>query len=682
MPQSLLPNADGTIGSWTDQGGGTSNLYQRVDESPDAANDTDYVRNVTDSSALRLEIPTPDTPGPDTQHVMRVRARGTTGTDTLATRVFQDGTLVASAGHTLTTSWALYEMTLSEAQAAAITDYSLVNLRLVVLAGGAEVSAVELRLPPAAIEPSSASAESSKNWEDPEVVHVVDLGADPVEAFAFVDVDAQVAHVVDLDADPVESSASPSTDAVVEVVETIAAAPVLASASFGSHLVLGAESADGDLDVDDIRLHRWQVTSPDTTWDRTLDPDEVEAPTTVDVLPTTEGTGALVFGLRGKVTGALSSGCSWVGSLEGGEALAGRVRRKVFGVRRRLEGALVDPQNLVWEVTAGEAERILPVIGGITAEPFGSGLVYDGDMDDVYGWTPVADHYVTDRRRGLVRMYSVPDKALAFDVWGAGVQRPREGDLLSTVDHVVRELCAEAGVVASGSIDDLARVAPYSLGVVTSADGETLLEDLLHEVAASLFGWWGLDPDGRVVLGLVDIVDGLTTVTGGGGSPIVLTSDDVASVRRVAETTAPPGVEVSWRPYEVVVPVGEGYSSLSPTEAQDVARQARIVYRRVAPIGRGTGSALELPTALDAKADAVAVANRAGAVLRLEGDAWDVDLGVGSLHSRRWSTGDRILLRIEEEPDVNGRTFTVCGTSWSGETDSVILHARGSSRGD
>lgn len=44
MPSvTVYPNGDGTITNWADQSGGTTNIYQSIDEGVDSFNDADYV---------------------------------------------------------------------------------------------------------------------------------------------------------------------------------------------------------------------------------------------------------------------------------------------------------------------------------------------------------------------------------------------------------------------------------------------------------------------------------------------------------------------------------------------------------------------------------------------------------------------------------------------------------------
>lgn len=121
------PISDIAAGGWTDQIGGTTNLYSVVDEA--TADDTDYVKSpyAAGPSTLELELgdfgTVPSTQG----HVLRYRyAKDPPGERlSLTVRLVQGATTIASWVHTdIEHSFLLVEQTITAAQAAAITDYN------------------------------------------------------------------------------------------------------------------------------------------------------------------------------------------------------------------------------------------------------------------------------------------------------------------------------------------------------------------------------------------------------------------------------------------------------------------------------------------------------------------------------------------------------------------------------
>ena len=135
------PDSDTLVGSWTNEVGATSNLYQSVDERI-TANDSDYIQSdVSPSSspvvvALPASISDPLTSG---DHVLAYRyALDGSGTINLVVELRQgyvnegsQGTLIAQWTHNSIGSIATAEQTLSGAQADAITNYSSLFVRMV-----------------------------------------------------------------------------------------------------------------------------------------------------------------------------------------------------------------------------------------------------------------------------------------------------------------------------------------------------------------------------------------------------------------------------------------------------------------------------------------------------------------------------------------------------------------------
>jgi hypothetical protein len=136
MTQFARPDADQLIGNFSDEGGGTTDIFQSIDElSP---NDTDYIRSpaspVNEVYVCRLSDVTD--PVSSSSHVMRMR----TATDLDAQEVLDftqqlrqgytnegsQGTLIVTQtrASVSSTSFTTSEYTLSAGEADAITDYT------------------------------------------------------------------------------------------------------------------------------------------------------------------------------------------------------------------------------------------------------------------------------------------------------------------------------------------------------------------------------------------------------------------------------------------------------------------------------------------------------------------------------------------------------------------------------
>lgn len=139
MAQFARPSADTVRTGWTDQSGGTTNIYTNIDEA--SASDADYIKTATPPGSNEFEtLLTPVTdPLASTGHIMRWRRRKqpATGSDdvNLTVRLVENTTQITSqADNTIPGSFTDTSYTLSAGEADSITDYS--NLRLEFVASG------------------------------------------------------------------------------------------------------------------------------------------------------------------------------------------------------------------------------------------------------------------------------------------------------------------------------------------------------------------------------------------------------------------------------------------------------------------------------------------------------------------------------------------------------------------
>lgn len=122
------PASDVNVNSWTTESGGTSNLYQSIDEVN--ANDSDYVRSPVSpsASAYRVRLAAMTDPGVYTNVPIRYRL-GVDGAGSInwTVRVFNASTEVASWTHSGVSTLTTFEQTLTEVQASAL-DYSAIDI--------------------------------------------------------------------------------------------------------------------------------------------------------------------------------------------------------------------------------------------------------------------------------------------------------------------------------------------------------------------------------------------------------------------------------------------------------------------------------------------------------------------------------------------------------------------------
>lgn len=142
MAQFARPSTDTTRDNWEEDDGGTTSIFDQIDEA--VADDADYIRTgLTPTSDVYVtKLSTLEDPLSSTGHVVRYRyGKDAAGGDQIDITVElrqgyvnegTPGTLIASATHTnVSEGWTAGTITLSGAEADAITDYTDLYLRFV-----------------------------------------------------------------------------------------------------------------------------------------------------------------------------------------------------------------------------------------------------------------------------------------------------------------------------------------------------------------------------------------------------------------------------------------------------------------------------------------------------------------------------------------------------------------------
>ncbi len=136
MAQFSRPDNDDSIGSWTDEALGTTNIYTGIDEvTPE---DTELVRSEDNpsSSVYIAGLSTVTDPVSSINHIVRYRyaknesGGGQPSTINLTVELRQSTTVIASQTHNdVTTTFTDGSFTLTGGEADNITDYSDLNVR-------------------------------------------------------------------------------------------------------------------------------------------------------------------------------------------------------------------------------------------------------------------------------------------------------------------------------------------------------------------------------------------------------------------------------------------------------------------------------------------------------------------------------------------------------------------------
>lgn len=144
MAQFARPDADTTVGTWTEDDGTGTPIFDQIDES--AADDGDYIRTVVSPASEVYVCRLSDVIDPvsSSNHIMRMRTScDQDAQETLDftqqlrqgyTNEGAQGTLIASQSRNgvSSTTWTTSSYTLSGAEADAITDYTALFFRFVI----------------------------------------------------------------------------------------------------------------------------------------------------------------------------------------------------------------------------------------------------------------------------------------------------------------------------------------------------------------------------------------------------------------------------------------------------------------------------------------------------------------------------------------------------------------------
>ena len=136
MPQYAYPTSDVSNDGWA-----TAPLWSKIDEEP-ANDDTDYVSSPLHANNRAYTVALGDVGDPSihTGHILSYRLWGDNPNEYFKVELLQGVVVIHSTGNfklTPANAWVTYSFTLTEGEAAAITDYLDLNVRLTAGAAGA-----------------------------------------------------------------------------------------------------------------------------------------------------------------------------------------------------------------------------------------------------------------------------------------------------------------------------------------------------------------------------------------------------------------------------------------------------------------------------------------------------------------------------------------------------------------
>ena len=131
---TAAPDSDVSIGAWSDEGGGTTSIFQSIDEARNAISDADFIQSevVPATSVYEAGLENISDPQVSNSHYIRYRYRRDVSSShalDLTVRLKQGAGTIATWVHTsISTSYVTVTQELSTSEADSITDYN--DLRL------------------------------------------------------------------------------------------------------------------------------------------------------------------------------------------------------------------------------------------------------------------------------------------------------------------------------------------------------------------------------------------------------------------------------------------------------------------------------------------------------------------------------------------------------------------------
>lgn len=299
-----------------------------------------------------------------------------------------------------------------------------------------------------------------------------------------------------------------------------------------------------------------------------------------------EGSGTTATATVGTAM-TLQNGATWVGSLEGDESIAGRVKPVRIGECYQVSLIPVDPQRLVYQVNDGSIESVLAVrdMCDLVATNV-------GDNADIYATSPTTAQYSTSLANGLIRFGYSPQGTPTADIEGDN------GGALgytTTAADCHRKIVTQFGGLSDpGDLD----VASYSrLNALSSATIQLSFTDEINcdvaadQAVAGIMAWASPNRLQQSAVGRIDPPETLTPT-------IDITDDDIIDPQRGGSYEGTvvgvrlKAVRVGYLRYHEVFSPEQIFGGASITERTDFSTEYRFVtagdFEGVADADRAT----------------------------------------------------------------------------------------------
>jgi hypothetical protein len=198
------------------------------------------------------------------------------------------------------------------------------------------------------------------------------------------------------------------------------------------------------------------------------------------------------------------------GGLEGGADLKGKTKPVTIGVAYNVRPTIVDRANGVVQWHSGESNAVL------AAYDRGIALIDDGDMADVYAWSPVSGHFVTDLAHSVARYGAALAGDPTLDVEGDA--EPALGGYVESPGGVHQRVVRRAGFTTA-ELDGASYAAVDGVTTgrcgfyVAEGEGEAEIPAFLDRIFPdTVLGFWELTRTGLMRVVALEFTSPLRTI--------------------------------------------------------------------------------------------------------------------------------------------------------------------------
>lgn len=386
------------------------------------------------------------------------------------------------------------------------------------------------------------------------------------------------------------------------------------------------------------------------------------------------------------------------GGYEGTAALAGTLKPIVIGgvdapshppvaaytaTVKNVTPVLIDPVNLVYQVSGGQCEIITLYEGGLTG-----GIVFASDVADLYTGSTASGHYRTAKALGCFQLGSTPVHQITCDVvdLGLAMDGSTYSPVLQMVYYILVTLCGvPPALVASGDGVQISLIGPQTnpslgnVGLFLGPNDAPTGAALLSRILANLGGFLVSCADAKLRLYFPAALV---------GTEAIAASFDDHNAASIVPVTLPAAVDPP--PYRVRVGYDTNYTvqtsdlnaTIDQTRKQYIAQPVLIGQANSSFLAAGLARANDLPVLgqsgclltggpLSGQVSAIANAARIAGLWGVRRRTYDVT--VAFQIATGLDFGSVVLLTFGFDDLGSGKRGQVVGRSFRSQDGQIML---------